>query len=178
MGTISIYYIVASWFLFIAFFNREHRLLAAILFTGSFLNIIFIYLMSDVASFSFNDSKVFLIKLDGVLSFLMLIIISHDKTAWRHALILAFAVTCHSMILLFLITKSPAVWELCEFFYDYYDELIIISALLQMVVSFNGLRGAAINADRLLQVLFYGSRLRGSGVSSSLHIQKEAKDKK
>jgi len=178
VDNLKVYYIVVLWFLFIALFNKEHRLLATILCIGSMLNIVFISLLSGVDGFSFNDFKIFLIKFDGTLSFLMLIIINRDKTAWRHALILAFAVTCHSMILLFLITKSPYIWELSEFFYDYYDELIITSALLQMVVSYNGLRGAAINADRLLQVLRYGPWFRGGGISSSLLIQKESKGKR
>jgi len=58
------------------------------------------------------------------------------KYVWRQWGILAFVVTCHSMIL-YDLTISQS-W-LTGKFYTYYDELIIIAGLLQVWVSRDGI---------------------------------------
>ena len=49
--------------------------------------------------------------------------------------------------------------------------------LLQMAVSYNGLRGATVNAYGLIQDLLSWLGLYNSGTGEGLHLQKEAKRK-
>lgn len=87
----------------------------------------------------------FMIKLDGVFALMMSMFLHKDKSAWKHSLLLAFAALCHIMILLNLKTDSYT------FFYTWYDELIIIVGLLQMVVSRDGITEALRSIQGLLR---------------------------
>lgn len=185
MDTLSVYYVVAVWFFIIAVFNREHRILAATLSTISIVNIIIIDLLKLSDYVSFLEMKAFLVLFDALSAFIIVSMLHIDKTAWKHAAILIFAVVCHIMVLLLFINGSYKedgfyiVWLILKPFYlFYYENLIILSALLQMVVSYNGLRGAFTNLDRVIQSVFFWSRHYVSGSSKNLHIQEKAKDKK
>jgi len=50
----------------------------------------------------------------------------------------AFAVLCHSMLLLYKITTLSEVKTLTTGFYTYYDELIATVGILQLLVSYDG----------------------------------------
>ncbi len=60
----------------------------------------------------------------------------YDVLASKYAHILCFAGLCHIVVILSIQSKSPNI------FYLWYDELIILSGLLQMWVSKNGMADA------------------------------------
>ncbi len=151
MLTVDIYYIVTVWFLFITVTSGKKQPAAAILFLASLINIVTVDFLGLVDSMTYLESKEMLIKHDGVLALIMTMIMAVDKTAWKHALILVFAVLCHSMISLHLITDSSFLESVSFLFYEYYDELIILSALLQFWVSRDGMAKGIDNASRTLQ---------------------------
>lgn len=181
MDTLTIYYVVAAWFLIIAVFNKKHRAIAATLSAISIVNIIIIDVVNLTNYISFLEMKVFLVVFDALSAFIMVNMLYIDRTAWKHASILSFAVACHIMVLLLFINSSYKdgfyiVWFVLKPFYlFYYENLIILSAVLQMVVSYNGLRGALTNLDRTIQSVFFWSRHYIGSISQSLHIQKEKK---
>ncbi len=96
--------------------------------------------------------------------------LAYDKVAWKQALLLAFAVLCHSMII-YDLTISSSLFS--AFFYDFYDELIIMIGLLQMMVSYDGIVSAFSNLQKLLhRTIFYIH-----GFSKGLPTQKKRKGK-
>ena len=142
-----IVYIMAVYFLFILIFGgRANRIHSAIIFLASILNIVFQLPESyDLKSYVYNRN-VFVLW-DGVTAVILTMFLVFDKTAWKQAVLLAFAVLCHSMIIYDLtISSSP----LTNFFYSFYDELIIIVGLLQMMVSYDGIISALYNLQKLL----------------------------
>jgi len=139
MSAINIYYIVVVWFLFITLTCGKKYPSSAILFIAALVNIIAIDFLGFVDGMSYLDSKYMLVKYDGALGLIMVMMMSIDKVAKQHAKILAFAVMCHSMISLHLMTNSSGLEGLSFLFYQYYDELIIMTALLQMWVSRDGM---------------------------------------
>jgi len=98
-----------------------------------------------------NDIKIS-IEFDGVTGLILTTLLVRERIAIAQALLLAFAVTCHTMIL-YDLTVSSSV--LTNFFYDFYDELIITVSILQMVVARNGIRTAIKRLS-----YFFGSMFR------------------
>ena len=142
---------VAVWFLFIALSCGKQYPSAIVLFIASFINLIASIALGLFDSMTYLESLSVLIKYDGALALIMIALLYVDKAAWKHALILAFAVMCHSMISLYLITDSSFLESVSFLFYEYYDELIILSALLQLWVSRDGMAKGIDNASRTLQ---------------------------
>jgi len=159
MNSINIYYIAAVWFLFIAISNGRQNPCAVILFIFSLLNIVLVDFFMVFDGITYLDAKEILIKCDLSIAMILTMMMPIDKTAWKHALILAFAVLCHSMISLYLITDSSFLESVSFLFYEYYDELIIMSALLQIWVSRDGMAKGIDNASRTIQ----GCLLRANG---------------
>lgn len=124
----------------------------------------------------YTDKKEFLIKFDGASALALSMILTVNKSIWKHALILSFAVLCHSMILLHLITGSYFMWAISKPFYLIYDELIIMSALLQLWVSRNGMVKGLDNASRHIQGLLSKSVFHYNRISKSLPVQTKRKD--
>jgi hypothetical protein len=125
--------------------------------------------INAIASIFISDDFIyglgFAIEYDGAIALIMTMIMIFDKDAWKHALILAFAVMCHSMVLLHFITETHIVWLVSKPFYHIYDELIIVVALLQMWISKNGIVNGVNNSSRYLQGLlfravFHSNRIR------------------
>jgi hypothetical protein len=139
MQTISIYYMVAIWFFILGVSNREYLPSSAILSLASSLNVIGVDFYGFVDGMTYLQSKEVLIKFDGAIALALSMIMTIDKHAKKQAVILSFAVICHSMISWYYITESSLVEAYTFLFFQYYDELIIFSALLQMWVTKNGL---------------------------------------
>lgn len=150
MNTIDIYYIVAIWFLLLGISNKEYRPSSAILFVIYSFNIISDFLGMTV-SMSYNEWLLYMIKLDGATAIMLTMVLTIDKHAWKQALILSFAVVCHFMISLYFITDSSKLESVSFIFYEYYDELIILTAILQMVVSLDGMVKGINSAFRFIQ---------------------------
>jgi len=172
MNTIDVYYIVAVWFLFLSVSNKEYRLSAAILSAGAVFNVLTVDALGLFDGMTYLESKFMLIKYDGALALTMALIMKKDKHAWKHALILSFAVTCHSMISLYLITTSQVAESMSFLFYEYYDELIIMTALLQLLVTKNGMVQGINSTSRKLQSVLSRVILRASRGKVSLSAKK------
>ena len=163
MLTIDIAYLVAPLFLFIIVFSDIKYLPhATILFLMAFVNILFVDVFGMVDSLSYVESKQLLMWYDILIAMLMIVLLRMDKQAWKHALILAFAALCHFMIIYDLTIHSSFASNL---FYTWYDELIIMVGILQMVISHNGL----INALRrmrshILRVSYYYRNYSKGGI--------------
>ena len=114
---------------------------------------------------------------DAATSLILCLTFKIDKTSYKQAFLLFFALTCHTMVILHLITKSYFAWWISLPFYSHYKELIIMVCILQMVVSGNGLRGATINAYRFLQILLHRVRLSDSYISKDIRPQTKKKAK-
>ena len=154
MLTIDVAYLVAPWFLFIILFgNNKYLPHATILFLMAFVNILFVDVFGMVDPLTYVESKDILMWYDIMVALIMITALRIDTLAWKHALILAFAATCHFMILYDLTVYPSFVSYL---FYTWYEELIIMVGLLQMAISHNGLTNALGNARELiLRLSFY-----------------------
>ena len=73
---------------------------------------------------------------DGVTAAILSLFLFFDKIAWKQAVLLSVATLCHAMIVIDLTIQST--W-FSLFFYNYYDELIILVGVSQMAVSHNGI---------------------------------------
>ena len=170
MITIDIVYLMAAYFLFIFVLGgRQNRIHSAILFLSALLNVFFQLPESTSLSEYIYNRNVSLLW-DGATALMLTGFLPFDKIAWKQALLLAFAVLCHSMIIYDLSIASS--W-FTLFFYSYYDELIITVGLLQMMVSYDGLIRAL---DNLQELLFSGvSHNNGSFQGLSAQEKGEAK---
>jgi len=177
MNSIYIYYIVAAWLLFIALTCGKKYPSAAILFLSSVLNIIVVQYLRFFDGMGYLDAIYIAIKYDGALGLLMLTLMRIDRRARCHAVILGFAVLCHSMLSLYLITDSSLIEDVSFLFYEYYDELIIMTALLQMWVSRDGMANGLNNAFRQLQRFLLGRNIYICDHPKRLSTRKERKGK-
>jgi hypothetical protein len=159
----NLVYIIAAWFLLIFIFSsREYKVHAFIISLASIINLSTNNLVAD---FTYEQDVSISILFDGVTALILTMFLVFDKVAWKLALLLAFAVLCHIMIIYDLtIASSP----FSSIFYNWYDELIITVGLLQMGVSYNGM----VDAIRRIQVFAFGSGIVTSGYSQSLPTQK------
>ena len=112
--------------------------------------------------------------IDGLTALSLSMILFLDKVAFKQVLLLSFATLTHIMVI-YDTTIESSYFSL--FFYSYYDELIITVGLLQMAVSYDGLRSACVNLYRFAKGMLDWSRYDNSSASKSLHIQKERKAK-
>ena len=78
----------------------------------------------------------------------LMMILTFDRDAWKHLALLLFAVLCHVMIIYRLTIEYTLI---SHWFYLYYDELLILIGISQMVVSRDGFRTALSNVLVLLR---------------------------
>ena len=146
-------YLLAAYFLFILVFGGDkYRIHAAIIFISSILNVLFpLPTSTNPAEYIYNRSVAVL--WDGVTGLILVMFLAFDRIAWKQALLLAFATTCHIMIIYDLTIAST--W-FSIFFYSYYDELIITIGILQIMVSYEGFtRSLSGIQDAILRARFY-----------------------
>lgn len=128
-------YILMVWFFFLCVINFTSKEVAVSSFVLMVVWCSYSYYMlfEKYTLFDFTEELELAILFDGATALAMTTILNKDKLAWKYALILSFAVLCHIMILLAIENKERG------FFYHYYDELIILTCLMQISVSFNGM---------------------------------------
>jgi len=113
-----------------------------------------------------------LINIDGAAALALTMFMFADKTAWKHSLILIFAVACHVVVSYMLTTGSSLGFD---FIYHWYSELIILVCLLQLMVSHDGFIGAFDNVQALLsRFVFYCNNIK-QGISL---LAQKTRDKK
>ena len=154
MLTIDVAYLVGVWFLFtVVFGDIKYLPHSAILFLMATVNILFVDVFGMVDALSYVESKYLLMWYDILIAIFMIALLKIDTQAWKHAFILAFAALCHFMIIYDLTIHSSFVSNV---FYTWYDELIIMVGILQMVISSDGITSALRNAKGfILRISFY-----------------------
>lgn len=152
-------YFLIVWF-FIASIDGENRKVNLVIFAMYTTNILLLNKINlDVNSteyfFAYIESVKFLVFIDVFFGLVMYAINKNNLTKylWKQWGLLAFVVTCHFMILWDLSISQS--W-LTGKFYTYYDELIIIVGLLQVLVSRDGI----LTAIGRLQKFDYGVFVR------------------
>lgn len=151
--------IMAIFFLIILLFGKvEYKLHSLVIFTSSILA----YFSSYDTSLILTDEQYIKdlttsIEWDGATALIMTMFLSFDKKASKQAVLLAFAVSVHTVV---LYEQNIYSLPINAFIYNWYDELIITIGLLQMMVSYNGFINAFSNLQSLLyRVVFCGHRL-------------------
>lgn len=94
------------------------------------------------------------IMINGAAALSMSAILFNDKKAPVHTLIYAFIIFHHIMLSLHLINGST--WY-SYMSYTLYDEILIITAITQIMVSYNGLTSALCNIQRKLSRIYFYS---------------------
>ena len=155
MQTLDVFYLVAVWFFVLSLVSKEERIYSAILFSFSLFNIMVFDLFDFTSSFSYEDNKWLLIRLDGSLGLIMTLVMYKEKRAMYQAIILIFMVLFHSMILLYIVNEDSLFWWVISTpFHAIYDEAIIILALLQIWVSRNGMVNGLVGVFRRIKIRF------------------------
>lgn len=97
------------------------------------------------------------IMINGAGALAMSAILFNDRKAAPHTLIYSFIIFHHVMLSLYLINGSS--WY--SFMnYALYDEILILTAITQVMVSYNGLTSALCNVQRMLsRVYIYSNRV-------------------
>lgn len=169
MNSLDLSLIIAVYFLFIIVFSRgKNRIHAVIIFISSTLNVLFQLPISENTEQYIYNRNVFVLW-DGITAVILTMFLFFDRLAWKHALTLSFAVLCHSMII-YDITISSSLFTV--FFYNYYDELIIMIGLTQMMISYD----IFIRSLRNIQEHIFSNFFYNNSVSQSLSIQESSKD--
>lgn len=146
-------YFLVVWFAFILFFGSKSIRFSSLILTVYWLLYVILYQLKLFDPLPYLDITRILNRIDGSIGLMLTMFLWVDKNASKHALLLAFAVLCHTM-LLYDLTKDSNWFSL--FFYNWYDELIILVCLLQITVSYNGFNRARIDAPRKLQGSIFG----------------------
>lgn len=160
--------VMAIFFLIILLFGKiEYKLHSLVLFISSIL----IYFSSYDASIILSDEQytadlMVSISWDGVTGLIMTMFLGFDKKASKQAMLLAFAVMCHTVVLLDQDIHSSFASSAV---YYWFDEVIIAIGFLQMMVSKNGFIGALNNIQGLIHRGFFRNYYRGK----SLFTRKE-----
>ncbi len=164
----NLVYFITAWFLFILIFSdSRYRVHAFIIGLASIINI---NTNDLVEHFTYVQDVSLSILFDGATALILTMFLLFDKLAVKQSLLLAFAVLCHTMII-YDLTIASSIFS--NFFYTWYDELIIVVGLLQMGVSYNGFTTALSNFQKLLpRIVFYSH-----GINKSLYTRKERETK-
>ncbi len=140
METIILTIIIAAVFLLVAIFgDYKYRWCSVIIFVSSFINIITFSeikfdILSEAYMIEFLLERERLIRLDGITA--IALAFAFAKPAFKQAALLAFATLCHTMVLYDLTSNSM---QISLFFYNWYEELIILTGLLQMAAAHDGI---------------------------------------
>lgn len=150
---ITIVYIMVVWFLILLFSDRDYLLCSIVILLASISNILIVDVFGITEQLTYVAEQGFLIKLDGLAAIVLTSLYTKDRAAFKMSLLLAFSVMCHTMLIYDLTIQSSFVSNL---FYTWYDELIIIVGLLQMVITSDGITSALRNIwEHILRSGFY-----------------------
>jgi len=160
-------YLLLVWFFVISVFGgiKDFAVSCCLCILWLIYCWIFTFNLFDPLSYIELTNKIILI--DGSFALACAMLLKLSPTALKHSLLLCFATLCHIMIILSLKTKSYG------FFYLWYDELIILVGLLQMVISYNGFTKALHRIQGLLR----GRNVDSNCANKGLFAQKTGKAK-
>ena len=135
-------YLMVIWFTILLFSNKNYFMCSVVILSISLLNIIAIDVMGLTESMTFIEEVGLLIKIDGVTAVLIMALCDKEKLANTMLLLLAFSISCHTMIIYDSIVTSTA---LTAAIYTWYNELIMSIGILQMAICWNGINSALRN---------------------------------
>ena len=115
------------------------------------------------------------LQISGAASLAMLMSIPLDRTSKYQWLLLIFSVIVHGMMVTNLEGRALTILPYTQFFYYLYDELIILTYLAMIGVSYNGLNTAYTNSLGTIQRFIYGTDVYYNRYSEAL--LKREKDK-
>lgn len=148
-----IVYIMVAWFLILSFGDKNYFLCSIIILVASVVNILMVDVFGLTDSMGYIELRGLSIKIDGLAAVILTAFYTKDKLAFKMSLLLAFSVLCHTMIVYNLTVHSGFV---SNFFYAWYDELIITIGILQMWISRNGIITVLRNKrGNILWISFY-----------------------
>lgn len=137
MISLGLVHIIALLFVFIAgFASSKYRHGAIVVFIFSSINIMLTPLMQ---SLEYVAALEILIKIDAITVLFLCLSCKSNKFSIQQAILLTFATVCHAMLLYELTISSNYISDL---FYNYYDELIILVGILQIMAARNGIISA------------------------------------
>ena len=171
-------YLLSVWFFILMITgNSKDKLSAFILFLFTLVNLyIFKENQHVYGSTDYFDAYVYelelAISLNGLVALSLTMVMNLDRTAWKQALLLAFATFVHTMVLCDLTIASS--W-FSEFFFDHYDGFIILVGLLQIWVSYDGMVKGFNNAFRRIQSVLFRFIFHYYRIRKSLSTQKKIK---
>ena len=137
MISLGLVHIIALMFVFTATFgNSEYRHGAIVVFIFSLVNIMLAPFMRGL---DYVQALEVLIKIDAITVLFLCLSYKFNKFSMQQAVLVAFATICHAMLLYELTISSNYISDL---FYSYYDELIILVGVLQIMAARNGIISA------------------------------------
>jgi len=159
---------MAVYFLVIAIFGSgQSKRHSAIIFASAFVLIFCSYpATSDINQYIINRNLDLIYEVLTCVALMM--ILAFDRDAWKHLLLLTFAVLCHIMIIYRLTIEYTM---LSHWFYSYYDELLILIGLSQMVVSRDGFRESL----EVVLVLLRRFRVNARSFYQAIFLPKQTK---
>ena len=171
------------WFLFISCYASKKYIKQSIVITVAWCFYCCCFIFSLFDPLSFKEMIYILILIDIGTGLILVTDRFISTYSCKLAITVAFAVLCHSMILLYKTTSSLEVKVLTFGFYTYYDELIAMVAILQLLVTFNdgfasGVKGLT-RSPRLLQIrLLWGYGFCVHYIKGCVFYFREAKSEK
>lgn len=164
---VNLSYLLLVWFFIISTFGKSRDFTVSLVLFVLWGLYCFIFFFELFRPLSYIETLNTIILIDSSFALSCTMILKLSPSAWKHSLLLCFATLCHCMVLLSL------KHEYASIFYLWYDELIILIGLLQMVISYNGFTTALRN----IQGLLYRRNADSNSVSSGLPPQKKRKVK-
>ena len=131
-------YALFLWFLFISVAaDKKYRDQSLVLTAAwGFYCCCFIFKLFD--PLSYIEMLCSLILIDSATGLILVTNRFISKYSCKLALTVAFAVTCHFMILLYKSTNSLEIKAFAFGFYLNYDELLVMVGVLQLLISYDG----------------------------------------
>ena len=149
MISLGLVHIIALMFVFTATFgNSEYRHGAIVVFIFSLVNIMLAPFMRGL---DYVQALEVLIKIDAITVLFLCLSYKFNKFSMQQAVLVAFATICHAMLLYELTISSNYISDL---FYSYYDELIILVGVLQIMAAKDGIISAYTRVRRYLLCFF------------------------
>lgn len=176
----SIIYVLGAIFLFIFISgDRQYKVHSFILLSYFILSIFIPELNKSALTYGRDwiDQCFISLQIAGATSLALLIFLPLDKLNKYHWIILILTVVTHSMVTSYLEVRDRDHWVVIYgmYFYDYYDELIILTYLAMIGVSYNGLNTAYNNSLGAVQRFIYGPDVYYDRFSRALLEKEKAK---
>ena len=141
------------WFFYLACFSSKEYKVSFSILAMYWAFYLLMFSIDFFKSMTYLDALFYIISIDGVASITLLFYRYEARNSVTYAVILCCAVFMHTVISLYLITNSEYLILLLAFLYDFYNELIVLTMILQLMASRNGINSARINSHAYVQKL-------------------------